>query len=206
MKGVRLLLGLVVLAVLAPLVPADSIWQRRSSRYGFLFYDIRARQIGDQLTVLIAENSAINQREQRQNSKATTASGTVSFEGDSASDNATRTGKFNVKGNDAFNRTFNGQAQFSSSRTFVDRVAVTVIDVLPNGNLVVEGHRHRVISGEKRVLRITGIVRPADITPSNTVPAEAIANFSIEYYGRGFESQYTNPGWWGRIMNVLWPF
>src|SRR5262249_60647468 len=60
------------------------------------------------------------------------------------------------------NRKFNGSAEFTSGRTFIDRMSVTVIDVLPNGNLVVEGARCRMAIGKSRTVRVTGITRPAD--------------------------------------------
>ena len=67
--------------------------------------------------------------------------------------------------------TFAGTAQNTANRVFTDRMAVTVVDVMPNGNLVVEGYRSRVVEGEERLLRITGIVRPADIQVGNVIPS-----------------------------------
>jgi flagellar L-ring protein precursor FlgH len=85
-------------------------------------------------------------------------------------------------------------------------LAVTVVDVLPNGNLVIEGYRSRVVSGEERVLRITGVVRPADVAVGNIVPSGAVANFRITYLGRGPATRTTKQGWLTRINSALRPF
>ena len=86
---------------------------------------------------------------------------------------------------------------------FTDRLAVTVVDVLPNGNLVVEGYRSRVVQGEERVLRITGIVRPADVQVGNVIPSGSIANFRVSYLGRGPTTNTTKPGVLTRVANAF---
>ena len=201
----RLLLALVILVGAAP-ARADSIWAKRSPRYGFLFIDNRARQIGDTLVLILSETTAIGQREQRQMNKATSVADQFAFEGKSASDGGGRTGAASLDASNQSSRTYNGSAGLQSTRVLTDRMAVTVVDVLPNGNLVVEGHRIRVIAGERRILRITGVVRPADLSPVNTVFSEAVANFKIEYFGRGADSIWVDQGWFGRVWNFLWPF
>ena len=108
--------------------------------------------------------------------------------------------------NNTSRRQFNGSAQLTSDRSFTDRITVTVVDVMPNGNLVVEGYRSRVVAGEQRMLRVTGIVRPTDIGAQNTVQSQFMANFRISYLGRGPESSFVNQSYLGRAMNLLWPF
>ncbi len=92
----RLWIGLALCVLIVSLAPGDgqaeSIWLRRSQRYGFLFNDQRARCVGDILTVLVAENNAINQREQRQLKKATDTGAKFTFQGTTSSDNAKRNG------------------------------------------------------------------------------------------------------------------
>ena len=85
-------------------------------------------------------------------------------------------------------------------------MTVTVIDVLPNGNLLIEGTRRRVVSGEERMLRVSGMVRPSDITVNNLVESQFIANFQVSYGGKGTDSRFTNQGWFSRIVNHVWPF
>jgi flagellar L-ring protein precursor FlgH len=202
-KGITLTLALLCVP---PAVRADSIWSRRTPRYGFLFSDNRARKTGDILTIVIQETSNVNQNEKRALDKATNTTGTFDFTGSTASDNVSRTGKVNFQAANTSDRNFSGSAQFTSGRTFTDRLTVTVVDVLPNGNLVIEGRRTRVVSGERRHLRITGVVRPADLSPANTVFSESVANFRIEYTGRGVDTAFSSQGYLGRLFNFLWPY
>jgi flagellar L-ring protein precursor FlgH len=89
------------------------------------------------------------------------------------------------------------------NRVFTDQMAVTVVDIMPNGNLVVEGYRSRIVQGEERVLRITGIVRQADIQVGNVIPSGAIANFRISYLGRGPATRTNKQGILTRINSIF---
>jgi len=206
LNRLRLLLVLVSCVCLTPSSRADSIWCRRSQRFGFLFNDNRARNVGDILTIVIHEVSAVDQREQRDLSKATSSKGAFNYAGKTASDLGSRSGSVTFAADNSSLRKFDGSAQFTSDRNFDDRMTVTVVDVLPNGNLVVEGHRTRLISGERRHLRITGVIRPSDLSATNTVLSESVANFRIEYLGRGIDTNFTSHGYLGRLFNFLWPF
>ena len=154
------------------------------------------RRVGDVLTVVIEETTGQDAQEQRSLSKATTMSNTTT--GDWS---ATTIGQifkglgFQVDAGNVSNRTFNGQANSSIARTFTDRMTFVVVDVLPNGNLVVEGCRQRLIARELRTLRLTGIVRPADISFNNVVQSQSIGNLYFTYEGRGPESTATNQNW-----------
>lgn len=189
----------VVFTAGGPLIHADSIWDRRDPRYAYLFQDNRARRVGDLLTVVISESTTTNDREQRALDKNQNTTGTASGSTSSGS-----SGSFSFA--NAFRRTFAGNAQLTSARTFTDRMAVTVVDIMPNGNLVIEGYRSRVVAGEERVLRLTGVVRPADIGTGNAILSTAVANFRISYLGRGPESRTVNQNYLGRIGNLLWPW
>ncbi len=188
-----LLTPLVVGATLG-VVRADNIWDRRDPRYANLFQDNRARNIGDILTVVINETTASNDREQRAQDKSNSANGNINLLGETASGDA------------GFRRRFNGSAQLTSDRRFQDRLAVTVVDVMPNGNLVVEGYRSRVVAGEERVLKITGVVRVQDIGAGNAVQSTSLANARISYLGRGPMTRSVNQNFLGRVMNRIWPF
>ena len=104
-------------------------------------------------------------------------------------------------------RSLDGSANTSIDRKLADRMTVVVVNVLPNGLLVVEGRRSRVISSkEERTLVVTGIVRPLDIGPGNMIQSQFVADFTVCYEGHGPESSFTNHGWLGTIMNKIWPF
>jgi flagellar L-ring protein precursor FlgH len=188
---------IVVMVATAPIGRADSIWDRRDPRYANLFQDNRARNIGDLLTIAISEVTVANEQDQRDMRKRSFADARFGF--------GTK-GQPGQLLNGTSDRSFTGNAQVTTNRVFTDRLTVTVVDMMPNGNLVFEGYRSRVVEGEERVLRITGVVRQADIQVGNVVPSAAVANFRISYLGRGPETRMTNQNYLGRLVNHLWPW
>jgi flagellar L-ring protein FlgH len=197
----------LILAVLLPGVAgADSIWDRREPRSAFLFYDNRARRIGDLLTVVILETTDIANNDQKQMSKDTKAGSIFNFKGSTKGGKLARDGQVDFDASGSSTRSFDSKSQLSIDQRFTDRMSVIVIDVLPNGNLVVEGFKQVVVGGEVRTIRISGIVRPIDISLANSVLSQAIANFQITYLGNGPTSRYVKQGYLGRIFNFIWPF
>ncbi len=194
-------------AFLAPVttVQADSIWERREQRSAFLFVDNRARRAGDLLTVSVKESTGAKNSEERKLDKTTSANGALSFAGKTGSDGTSRSASASTSGASTSDRSFQGSADFESDRLLVDQMTVTVTDVLPNGNLVIEGYRKRVVSNDTRLLRVTGIVRPNDIEGPNVIESKYIANFNLSYEGAGVETRFTNQGWLGRTTNRIWP-
>lgn len=199
-------LGGLATALLAKIGLADSIWDRRDPRFAPLHSDLRARRVGDLLTVVIREVTDAKSNEERKLDKDSAESGKFSFSGKTASNGAGReaSGEFNA--NRSSDRTFNGSAEYENDRRFQDQMTVTVIDVLPNGNLVIEGFRKRVVANETRMLRLSGVVRANDVDLNNSVQSRSIASFQIEYVGSGIESRFTNQGWLGRVGNKIWPW
>lgn len=184
----------------------ESLWDRRDPRSAYLFTDLRARRVGDLLTVIINETTDIDNRDKRDMEKQTRSSEAFQFKGKTQGNVSSRKAEAALNISNDAERSFQGKADYRADRRMADRITVEVVAVLPNGNLVIEGYRSRVISGEQRILRLRGIVRPVDIASNNTVQSQFIGNLSIEYLGRGYESSYNDPNWWGRIMNRLWPF
>ena len=192
---------------------ADSIWARHDPRYGFLFQDNQARRVGDILTVAISETTVATDQDQRAMTRTTGTGGQISLFGfgTASSNGGTPANGTAGRGvvfplpNSSTNRNFTGNASLAVNRVFTDRISVTVVDIMPNGNLVVEGYRSRVVAGEERVLRITGVVRQQDVGLGNTVGSGSVANFRISYLGRGPESRFANQSLLGRAVNLIWP-
>jgi len=88
----------------------------------------------------------------------------------------------------------------------VAKIAVRIMDVLPNGNLVVEGKRETAFSGEHQTIVLRGLVRPDDIDSDNTVRSFNVADASIQIIGKGAVSDTQNKGWFTRIWDKLNPF
>lgn len=206
-RHARLALALTLGLIAVAPARADSIWARRDPKTAYLFNDYRARQVGDVLTIEVSEITAFEGQEKRELNKETKTGATAALNlkakaGSIMSRAFAGSGDASV----GSQRKFDGTANNLIDRKFIDRMTVVVVGVMPNGNLLIEGFRQRVVSREVRVLRVTGIVRPADIGPWNTVQSQYIGNFSVIYEGRGPDSRSTNHNWGGRIMNVLWPF
>jgi flagellar L-ring protein precursor FlgH len=180
----------------------QSLWEQRDQRKAFLFQDLKARCVGDILAVVISENTDVANSDSRglNKSSAAEASGGFSWSGNSSSGS----GDANVES--ASRRAFDGETNFSSDRQFLDHFSVTVIDVLPNGNLVVSGCREILVEGDTRKLELSGIVRESDIRPDNSVLSRNVAQLKILYTGDGVESAFVNQGFLGRFFNKVWPF
>jgi flagellar L-ring protein precursor FlgH len=200
-------LVVVVLSFLqTSVVHGDSLWQRRTYRAAFLFEDTKARRVGDLLTIIVDENTDIENREERELEKSTASSFKTAFEGQTAGAVTSRTASLASNLGWDSGRSLDGEANYRAERDFSDRITVTVVEVLPNGNLVVEGSRRRVVANEERVMHVSGVVRPDDIGPGNVIRSQFVANFNVWYEGRGVDSHFINPGFVGRLLNKLWPF
>ena len=184
---------------------ADSIWSRRDQNKKDLYADDKARHIGDVLTITISEESTIDNKATRALSKETTRS--TNFDG--------KVGIGSIIGNipainlgagTKYSNTLDGKADYKDEREFTDSISVIIIDIMPNGNLVISGTRDRNIADDIQTIEVSGIVRPSDIAFDNTVKSEQIANFSIITRNKGVGVQYTRPNWLGRVFDVIWPF
>lgn len=197
--------GIALLA--APLgARAQSLWDRRDPYAAFLYVDCRARNVGDLVTIVVEENTDIDHEEQRTNDKETDTNGVFTLQGLMSGNKTSSQANASLNGETTSKRQLNTTANYISGHKFEDRITVTVMQVLPNGNLVVEGYRKRIVSGEDRTLRVSGIVRPQDIGSGNMVLSQFVANFEVKYTGKGEETAFGRQGWFGKLMNKAWPF
>lgn len=185
---------------------ADSLWQRRDPDKAFLFYDTQARNIGDLLTVVISENTGVQNQENRALNKESEASKSMDISQSASGDFGDAEGAAAFDFNSESERSFDGGASFRSQREFTTRLTASVVDVLPNGNLVISGRKNVIVAGDERILVVSGIVRPYDVSPDNSIQSRFIADFRIAYEGIGQEQAFTRQGAFGRLMNKLWPF
>ncbi len=101
---------------------------------------------------------------------------------------------------------YDGKGSTASSNLFTGTIAVTVIDVLPNGNLVVSGEKQIGISKNTETLRFSGVVNPVTILPPNTVSSTQVADARIDYRGSGYIDEAQMMGWLSRVFLTFLPF
>jgi flagellar L-ring protein precursor FlgH len=191
---------LLSLVLIANCAQGGSIWAKRDKSIRNIYADDTARNIGDVLTIKVTEDSKIDNKAKRDLQKDTDRSNT--FNGKVG--NLTDLGEFGMSAGSKNN--LKSKADFKDERSFVDSITVTVMDVQPNGNLVVLGTRNRNIGGDVQTIEVSGIVRPSDIAFDNTVKSEQVADFRIVSKNAGVSEPYTRPGWFGIILDILWPF
>ncbi|SFI36459.1 flagellar basal body L-ring protein FlgH [Planctomicrobium piriforme] len=187
-------------------VDAESLWLQRTPERGFLFYDSKARNIGDSVTVIISQTTDVDNSEDRSMEKSTSAKGTFDVTGSSDGGFGSQSAKAALDLNSTSDRKFDGSSAYSTAQAFTDRMTCTVMDVLPNGNMVVTGERRVRVAGEERTLVATGIIRGLDIGPDNTISSQYISQFHLDYQASGVSQKFTRQGWLGRAVNVVWPW
>ena len=188
-------------------VTADSLWKDGNSKTYSMFSDKKAHAIGDVLTVLIQENNGATRNNSTSTAKKVSQDASVSsfLYGGGASGLLTRSGQYPALKYGSAN-TFDGSGSIANSETITARITVTVIDVLPNGNLLVEGRRLTAFSGEKQDAILRGTVRADDIASNNTILSYNIANATIQFVSKGTITDNTRKGWFTTIWDKLSPF
>jgi flagellar L-ring protein precursor FlgH len=179
---------------------AGSIWAKRDKNMKAIYADDVARRIGDVLTITITENSKVDNKAKRDLKKETDRSTT--FDGNLG--NFADLGEFGMSAKSG--NELKSKADYKDERKFADSITVVVVDILPNGNLVVLGTRNRNISGDIQTIEVSGIVRPSDISFDNKIKSEQVADFRIVSRNGGVSAPYTKPGWLGSMLDIVWPF
>jgi flagellar L-ring protein FlgH len=174
--------------------------------YGLsLFGDRKAHFVGDIITITLSESTVSKKSanvsvkkddSQVFNSGAGTLLGTDP-----------KLGKFNLGTNIAQNRKFGGNSGADQSNSLQGNITVTVAEIMPNGNLMVRGEKWITLNSGDEFIRISGIVRPDDVAPDNTIVSTRLANAKISYSGTGSLAESQNMGWLAKFFNSsIWPF
>ena len=181
------------------LAATGSIYQAGVSRT--LFEDRRARYIGDTLTINIAEtNSAStksNTKINRSSSISASAGPIVGLPGKSFQG-------MELAGSSANN--LDGKGESAANNVFTGTITVTVIEVLPNNNLLVSGEKQVAIGQGTEYIRVSGIVNPYFINASNSISSSQLADARIEYKESGAISEAQAMAWLARFFLAILPF
>jgi len=196
-----LLLGLTLPISLS----AKSIWV--DGRSGSLFSDPRASGIGDLITVLVDESTSLTSSQQTSREKSSNIANEVKqfLFSPVASKFGTKKGEL-PKTEISTSSGSEGGGLVTNRQTLRSRASVIVVDVLPNGNFIIEGVRAVSFSGQQYYGKLRGIVRPYDVSRTNTILSSSIADARIEYVSQGSLSNAEKEGWLSRTLNKINPF
>jgi len=190
-----------------------SLWEERSAAF---YMDNTARMVNDVVMVKIDEISDASQQMSTKTSRDSSILASITKFLGSPLD----FGLKNLWGKDATGAevpfkpelessaksSHSGSGKITGSGKLSASVTAKVIEVIPNGNLVIEGRKEVTIDNEKRLIVLSGMVRPEDIAFDNSVSSSKIADVRIEYVGTGVISDKQKPGRYHRIFDWLYPF
>lgn len=188
---------------------ANSLWRPGARAF---FKDQRANQIGDILTVTIniADTAQLSNSSTRtrNNSETANTSALLGYEGSVWKALPGRNNVVDPTNLIDLGSTTNsaGTGQIQRTDTVTLRIAAVVTQVLPNGNLVIQGSQEMRVNYEARVLQVAGVIRPQDIQSANSIPYDRIAEARITYGGRGQLSDVQQPRWGQQVYDIIFPF
>jgi len=200
---------LELIAALALVLPANtfaqSLWHDEISRP--MYADKRATSVGDIITIVVSETSTASKNNETKTEKQSSLSAAIlSFlYPPSASGLLTKKGQMPVMNYNSDIK-HDGSGSINNSETVVAKIAVRIVDVLPNRNFVVEGRRETAFSGEHQTIILRGTVRQDDVASDNTVFSYNVADATIQIIGKGTVTDTQRKGWFTRIWDKLTPF
>ncbi|MCU4676431.1 flagellar basal body L-ring protein FlgH [Catenovulum sp. 2E275] len=186
---------------MAQIVPDGSLFSEIANNN--IYSDSKARRIGDIITVMLEESTSASKKAKAEYGK----------ENDISMQPFTAFGRnVTFKGNPidlglSSETEFKGDSKADQSNSLSGQISVHVTRILPNGNLVVRGEKWLTLNTGKEYIRLTGTLRPEDVSSANTVASNRIANARIEYSGTGSFADANKQGWLSQFFySTWWPF
>lgn len=197
----------VAIFVFSSSVSGKSLWLKKTNNERGMFADKVAANIGDILTVVVSEKTLQNNKLDSSTQKSASIVNAVLqyIFPSTVSGFGTHNGELpgtNITGSNDFS----GNGAIKNESKIEAKTSVEVVDVLPNGNLVIEGVRLISFSDEREFSILRGIVRPYDIATDNTVDSSKIADAQIEYIKEGSLTAAQRKGWLLRLNDFINPF
>jgi flagellar L-ring protein precursor FlgH len=189
------------LAPISSTAPATPGSLFRTSTYRPPFEDRRARLVGDLVTVQIVENLAASTKVSTDTNRATTLSSAISALPFLP---ASLTAKAAAGATTA--NTFSGKGDIEAANTFTGTITATVIDVLPNGHLVISGEKQIGLNQTVDVMKFSGTVDPRSMQVGSIVNSTQVANVRIQSRGKGGADEAQTIGWLSRFFSNFSPF
>ena len=165
------------------------------------FEDRRARQVGDTVTIQIVENVTASQKSTSTVNRNSSVDGAVTA---LPFNDLSGLAKFNVGA--STNNNFSGKGGTESANTFAGSITATVVELLPNGHMVVTGEKQINVNQNVDVLRFSGTVDPRMVQPGSVISSTQVANVRVESRGRGAQGEAQTVGWLSRFFLNVSPF
>ena len=186
---------LLAVAIMFPVLTAGTVEARslwRDNAWG-MYADRKARGVGDILTIIINESTTQTAAKSRSNSK----SGSVGLNA------GTGIFHFLAAASAGGSDSFTAEGSATDTNQFLGQVTVTVVEILPNGNLVVEGVQSIWQNRDEHKITLRGIIRPDDITTNNTILSSRVADATLKFDGKGPLNAKQRQGILTQIFNIL---
>ena len=189
-----------------------SLWEENGP-LSELFINPKARNVGDIITVSIVESASASNNASTETSRDSSLQGGIDnlFNMEKRYPSAhpffnpfNYSSRAAVKG--GLKSDFKGDGTTTRNGSLTAYITARVTDVLPNGNLKIVGTREVAVNGETQIITLSGIVRPRDVSPDNTVQSTYICDARITYSGTGIINDRQRPGWLANLLNKAWPF
>ena len=182
-----------------------SLWPTNTASERGIYADKKASRMGDIVTIVVSETAIAQSSQSKKSTRESSLNDSVQQFLYANSNALTHNGGLpGIQLGGA--ATYSGGGDVSNSQSLSARAAVLVTDVLPNGNLVIEGARIVTFSGETQYVVLHGLVRADDIARDNTVTSSNIAEARVEFYSEGQLTDAQKRGWFTKLYEQLRPF
>ena len=193
----------VVKTPVQPIQRKGALYSRQGAS---LFSDKKDLQIGDIIQVVVEESLTNDSSNTKSNSKDNTTGlggGIFANLGNGQKRINSATG---LSFNSGSSNSFKGSTSSSSNENFNTTISAVIEQTYKNGNYFIKGSKQMLINGEKQTILISGIIRPYDIDPSNTIYSNQLANLKISYEKNGESQNALKKGWGTQLLENIWPF
>ena len=206
-RGFSMRLLLLVLLGLASL-SAESLVTARNLSDGTLYSDQVARKVGDLISIVVSESTAATEKHETGLKRENDASAAIKMVSNSTRVEATPGAAVpTLPGFDlGSSKEFKGTGDYKATGSVTAKITGRVVDVLENGNLVIEGRREIKLNNDTKTILVTGICRTADISAGNEVKSERLHDFRVGILTDGPIARSQKEGFLGQILDAIWPF
>lgn len=188
----------------APPQTAGSLW---TTSRGGIFADMKGTTVGDIITVVISESASASKEAKTQTGRNSTMSaGITNLFGLETDIGDFIGGNPSSIVNASAGSEFDGSGKTERKEALTATLTTQVVEILPNGNLRIEGNKTVTVNREMQIVQLTGIVRPSDVSARNLVDSQNVLNARISYVGKGVISDKQQQGWLVQVLDQVWPF